>query len=106
MVLPLADGAIELDGAALPGVSPASSGGVAVLRWSRDRVCLDAVEIPVRDDRFDETPGPYEPKGSLRKIVARFDAAGRATLVLIGLGSEVRQRLACTALAPARRDAP
>ena len=98
MVLPL-DGEIGIDRTALRGVAPAGGSGVAVLRWSRERACLDAVEIPVRDDRFDENPGPYEPSGVLRKIVARFGAGGgQALLLLVGDGAEVRQRLACTAL--------
>ena len=56
----------------------------------------------MHDDRFDENPGPYEPNGVLRKIVARFDAghASGALLLLVGGGSELRQRLSCTALSP------
>jgi hypothetical protein len=99
VVLPF-DGLIGIDQARLRGVGPAQAPGVAVLRWSADRACLDAVEIPVHDDRFDESPGPYEPHGTLRKIVARLDRKDQAVLLLVGLGSEVRQRLSCTALAP------
>ena len=116
VVLPLLDGAIELDPASLRGVSPASGPGVAVLRWSPERACLEAVEIPMKDARFDEAPGPYESPGPLHEIVARFEGGGRAALVLIGLGSEVRQQLSCTALVkgtlavdparPSRRDTP
>jgi hypothetical protein len=91
---------------ALPGVGPGAGTGVAVLRWSRERACLDAVEVPVHDDRFDETPGPYDPHGVLRKIVARFDGKGQAALVLVGMGSETRQRLSCTALLPGHGEAP
>ncbi len=101
VVLPFADGAIDLDPASLRGVSPGSGGGVAVLRWSPERACLDALELAVKDDRFDEAPGPYEPQGALRKLVARFGAGGGAALVIVGLGSEVRQRLSCTGLSPA-----
>jgi hypothetical protein len=70
-----------------------------VLRWSRDRVCLDALEMRVRDERFDETPSSREPRGSLHKLVARFGRdGGKATLVEIEPGVEVRQRLLCRGL--------
>jgi hypothetical protein len=98
VVLPF-DGAIAFLPASLPGVYPGRGGGVAVLRWTSQRACIDALEIPVRDERFDEGPGE-EGHGVLGKIVARFDRSLRATLVLVGLGSETRQRLACTNLAP------
>ncbi len=102
VVLPL-EGQIAIDPAALRGVRAGDGAGVAVLRWSGERVCLDAVEIPVHDDCFDENPGPYEPNGVLRKMVARFDGSPRAPgalLLLVGGGSELRQRLTCTALSP------
>jgi hypothetical protein len=109
VVLPF-EGLIALDRAALRGVSPGTSGGVAVLRWSRDRACLDAVELPVHDDRFDESPGPYDPSGAVRKIVARFDGkgdrSGQATLLLVGMGTETRQRLTCSSLLPGAGEAP
>ena len=76
IVLPF-EGAIAVDRGGLPGVSPSLGTGIAVLRWSRERACLDAVEVPVHDDRFDENPGPYEPHGVLRRIVARFGARAR-----------------------------
>jgi hypothetical protein len=105
VVLPF-DGEIAVAPGALPGVGPSTGSGVAVLRWSRERACLDAVEVPVHDDRFDESPGPYEGHGVLRKIVARFDRKGQAALVLVGPGSETRQRLSCTALLPGHGEAP
>jgi hypothetical protein len=107
VVLPF-DGAIGLDRASLRGVAESSGPGVAVLRWSPERACLDAVEIPVRDERFDESPAPYVPHGVVRKLVARFDGRGKAggTLVLIANGSELRQRVVCTGLAPGREGAP
>jgi hypothetical protein len=109
VVLPF-EGTITVDPASLRGVgrSAGTGAGVAIVRWSRERACLDAVEIPVRDERLDESPGPYEPHGTLRKIVARFDKGqrGGAVLVEVGPGSEVRQRLACTALLPGSGEAP
>jgi hypothetical protein len=102
VVLPFED-VIGLDRAALRGIYATGGPGVAVLRWSRERACLDAVELPVRDERFDESQGPYEPHGVLRKVIARFDGRGEkrgATLLVVGTGSEVRQRLSCKALVP------
>ena len=102
VVLPFED-VIGLDSRreALRGISSTSNPGVAVLRWSRERACLDAAELSVRDERFAESQGPYEPHGALRKVIARFDGARRgATLLLVAGGSEVRQRLRCTSLAP------
>jgi hypothetical protein len=104
-VLPF-EGLIAVDRAALHGVSPGASAGVAVLRWSRDRACLDGIELPVRDDRFDENPGPYDPSGTVRKIVARFDKKAEAMLLLAGMGTETRQRLTCGALLPGGGEAP
>lgn len=94
VLLPL-EGQISLDRAALRGLSAAPGIGVAVLRWSSARACLDGVEIPVRDERFDENAGYYEPPGALRKIVARFDGGARAILVEAALGQEMRQKLRC-----------
>jgi hypothetical protein len=99
VVLPF-EGAIALERGALPGVAPAAGDGVAVIRWSRLRACVDALQIPVRDERFDEAPAQYEAAGTLHAIVARFDRPPRATLVLVAPGSETRQPLACTKLAP------
>lgn len=97
------EGAIGLDRAGLRGLAPAAPGtpGLAVVRWSRDRACLDAVEIPVRDERFDEGPGMYEPPGAVRKVIARFDnhAPARAALVSVSPGAEVRQPLSCSGIA-------
>ncbi len=105
VVLPF-EGLVALDRAAIRGLAPASTGGVAVLRWSRDRACLDAIELPVHDDRFDESPGPYEPQGTVRKVVARFDGKAQATLLLVGPGTETRQRLSCSALLPGGGEGP
>ncbi|MEO7330464.1 MAG: hypothetical protein ABI193_17950, partial [Minicystis sp.] len=120
IVLPF-EGAIGLDRAALRGVLATGSAGVAVLRWSRDRVCLDAVEMAVRDERYEPDLGFYEGSGAVRKLVARFTAAsgarprtgatkdpgaGNAALVLIGQGFELRQPLRCEGLLPGEPASP
>jgi hypothetical protein len=93
------EGEIGLAGDALPGVASAGSQGFVVARWSRDRVCLDALEIPVHDERFESDPGGYEPPGTVRKIVvAPRDSNARsldASLLEIGNGFEIRQPLRC-----------
>ena len=105
------DSSIGLDRGSLPGVLSVGPGGVAVIRWSKERACLDAVEIPVRDERYDPDLGPHDPPGSVRKLIARFDAEragkgkapredGRAGLVLISGGSEIRQPITCDGIAP------
>ncbi|WP_437498877.1 hypothetical protein [Sorangium sp. So ce1099] len=71
VVLPF-DSEIGLVPGALPGVIEAGTAGVAVIRWSRDRACLDAVELSVRDERHETDLGFYEPPGTVKKLVARF----------------------------------
>jgi hypothetical protein len=121
VVLPF-EGLFGLDRAALPGVLTIAGGGVAVLRWSRQRVCLDAVEIAVRDERHEPDLSLYEGSGAVRKLIARFvpasgarpkgkpaaprDAAAQAALVLIGQGYELHQPLRCTGLVPGELPAP
>lgn len=120
VVLPF-EGLFGLDRASLPGVLTTAGGGVAVLRWSRQRVCLDAVEIAVRDERHEPDLSLYEGAGAVRKLIARFvpasgarpkgkpaaprDAA-QAGLVLIGQGYELHQPLRCTGLLPGELPAP
>jgi hypothetical protein len=129
VVLPF-ESAIGLDRAAMPGVYASGSFGLAVLRWSASEACLDAVELSVRDERYEIDVSYYEPPGSLRKLIARFGprgaappsdrpraapkgagaqgqksaplpkAAGNATLALILHGAEVRQRLQCSGIRP------
>ena len=41
---------LELDGAALPGVTFAKV-GIALVRWSEERVCLEAIDVSVNDPR-------------------------------------------------------
>jgi len=69
------DTAIGLSRLTLPGVSATGSAGVAVVRWSKDWACLEAVEMNVRDERFDPDGNNYEQAGTLRKLVARFTKA-------------------------------
>jgi len=99
------ESSIGLDRAALPGVLATGTGGVAVIRWSKERACLDAVEIAVRDERYDVELSAYDPAGAVRKVIARFGGeragkGGNAGLVLITGGSEIRQGLICDGVAP------
>ncbi|MRG95067.1 hypothetical protein [Polyangium spumosum] len=96
VVLPF-DTAIGLAQGSLLGVTASGSAGLAVLRWSEARVCLEAVEIAVRDERHEPELGAYDPPGTVRKLVARFDGKGpgKGTLVVLGFGAEVRQPLTC-----------
>ena len=105
VVLPFVS-SIGLDRAALPGLFATGTGGVAVIRWSRARACLDAVEILARDERYDADLSSHDPPGAVRKLIARFDGerAGKgpnAGLALITSGSEIRQPLFCDGIAPA-----
>ena len=94
VVLPI-DGAIGLDRELLRGLTLARGGGVAIVRWSRDRACVDAIELPVRDERFEDSVSSYERPGTVRKIIARWTGAPRATLFSMTAGAEMRQRLSC-----------
>jgi hypothetical protein len=70
------EAAIGLAKDSLPGVTATGSAGVAVVRWSKDSACLEAIEMNVRDDRFDPDGNQnYEPTGMLRKVMARFTKA-------------------------------
>ena len=118
VVLPF-ESSIGLDRGALPGVIAVGSSGVAVIRWSKERACLDAVEMAVRDERYDIDLSNYEPPGSVRKLIARFGAGlggkgskkpsskdSHAGLVLITPGSEIRQPITCDGLVPAAPPRP
>ncbi|MDC3983146.1 hypothetical protein [Polyangium jinanense] len=96
VVLPF-DTKIGLAQGSLLGVTASGTAGFAVLRWSPSRVCLEAVELAVRDDRHEPELGYYDPPGTVRKVVARFDGKGpgKGTLVVLGFGAEVRQPLTC-----------
>jgi hypothetical protein len=97
VVLPF-EGLIGVDRGGLRGLAPGHGAGVAVIRWSRDRACLDAVEVPVHDERFEEGPGNYEPPGTVRKLMVRAGARGeaRGLLLAVSPGAEVRQRVVCS----------
>ncbi|WP_437521049.1 hypothetical protein WME79_28305 [Sorangium sp. So ce726] len=71
VVLPF-DTEIGLVPGSLPGITAAGTAGVAVIRWSRERACLDAVELVVRDERYEGGLGFYEPPGVVKKLIARF----------------------------------
>ncbi len=95
VVLPF-DTEVGLSG--LSGVASTGAGGLAVLRWSPSRVCIDAAEIAIRDEQRDSEQGPVDGPGSARKIVARVDKGQksmRGTLVLVGMGSELTQPIVC-----------
>ncbi|WP_437661461.1 hypothetical protein [Sorangium sp. So ce1182] len=101
VVLPF-DSEIGLVPGALPGVTEAGTAGVAVIRWSRDRACLDAVELNVRDERYETDLGFYEPPGIVKKLVARF--AGPAPAA--SSGAPARAARGGPGLAPPPRSEP
>jgi len=71
--------------------------GVAVIRWSERRACLEAIELVVRDQVLLENLGRWLTPGTTNKLIARFDGARpRASVVFIGGGVELRQALSCT----------
>ena len=93
----------EVGIAGLSGVASTGFGGLLVLRWSASRVCIDAAEIAVRDEQRDVEQGLGDGPGSLRKVVLRADKSGkkmRGVLVLVGMGSELSQPIACDGVAP------
>jgi hypothetical protein len=94
------DSDIGLAPGALPGVTATGSGGIAVIRWSSARACLDAVDLSIRDERHEIDVGYYDPPGTVRKLVARFDAGAKVqgVLAVMTQGSETRQPLACDGL--------
>lgn len=116
VVLPF-ESLIGLDRGALPGLLSTGTGGVAVIRWSKERACLDAVELTVRDERYDIDVSSYDPPSSARRLIARFGAepAGKgarsargvsAALVEIAAGSELRQPILCDGIGPAAVELP
>src|SRR5262249_42592893 len=66
------DAAIGLDRTAIPGVYASGTYGLAVVRWSASRACLDAIELGVRDERHEVDLSYYEPTGTARKLVGIF----------------------------------
>jgi hypothetical protein len=87
----------------LPGVFSSGTFALAVIRWAREAACVEAVELSVRDERHENEVTAYEGWGTLRKVIARFDGErpgnpaqdANASLVVIGPGAEIRQRLRC-----------
>lgn len=75
VVLPF-ESLFGLDRAAMPGVYASGGFGLAVLRWSASEVCLDAIELSVRDERYEVDVGLYEPPGTLRKLIGIFSNFG------------------------------
>lgn len=74
------------------GVQPARQ-GMALVRWGRERVCLEALDVAVSDARRrSEAPRTWS-------LVARWGSAGGATL----RAADLQQDLACTIEAPGRR---
>ncbi|WP_437989480.1 hypothetical protein [Sorangium sp. So ce145] len=122
------DTEIGLVPGALPGITAAGTAGVAVIRWSRERACLDAVELVVRDERYEGGLGFFEPPGVVKKLIARFagptpaaplgargglgpaaarrseaaQGAGGGTLALVLYGQESRQPVQCKAVVRGR----
>jgi hypothetical protein len=93
---------IGLDARKLPGVRETEYGGIAILRWSKQRVCLDAIDMTVHDERHEADLMLHVSQGPIRKIVARFDKPnqGKAALAIITHGTEVRQPVVCEGAAP------
>jgi hypothetical protein len=80
----------ELDSASLPGISLARQ-GLALVRWTPERVCLEAIDLAVGDARGRGSPQP----GRNASLVARFDGSkgdGNAAL----RGPAFREDLACS----------
>ncbi|WP_437911564.1 hypothetical protein WME73_28305 [Sorangium sp. So ce302] len=96
------DTEIGLVPGALPGITAAGTAGVAVIRWSRERACLDAVELVVRDERYEGGLGFYEPPGVVKKLIARFAGPPPAA----PLGAYAKGGRGGPSPAPARRSEP
>jgi hypothetical protein len=93
---------IALQPQGLPGIRDTEHGGIAILRWSKQRVCLDAIDMTVHDERHEADLMVHISQGPIRKIVARFDKpnVGKGTLAVITHGTEVRQPVVCEGAAP------
>lgn len=86
----------------LPGIRETENGGIAILRWSKQRVCLDAIDMTVHDERHEPDLMIHVSQGPIRKVVARFDKPnlGKGTLAVITHGTEVRQPIVCEGVSP------
>jgi hypothetical protein len=86
----------------LPGVVALGTGGFAALRWSPRRVCLDAVDIEIQDERWQQYLQRYVPHNASRRLVGRFAPGGgeRAALVVVEPGAELVQPIRCSQVGP------
>lgn len=93
---------IGLNSQNLPGIRDTEHGGLAILRWSKQRVCLDAIDINVNDERYEADLMIHVPQGPIRKLVAHFNKpnSGQGTLALITYATEVRQPVVCEGTSP------
>jgi hypothetical protein len=67
----------------------AAEGTTALVRWSSERVCLEAVELPA-----DSFPVPDELLTT--RVVAVFGTKPAAARLGLAMGTELRQPLSCT----------
>ena len=81
---------IGLAPGALPGVVASGTAGLAVIRWSATAACLDAIELGVRDERYEGELGYYEPSGTVKKIVAHLSGPPPLRPILAGRGDPGR----------------
>jgi len=89
---------VGVEPGSLPGVIQPGTIGFAVLRWSKSRVCLDAMDVSVRDDRYEpDYVQAYENASNLRKLAVKSDGKGglAGALLVIAPGMEVRQKVTC-----------
>ncbi|MBK9264957.1 MAG: hypothetical protein IPM54_34895 [Polyangiaceae bacterium] len=93
---------IGLAAKGLPGVRDSEHGGLAIIRWSSRRACLDAIDMSVHDERHEADFSLHIAQGPVRKLVARFDKPhqGKGTLAIITYGTEVRQPVVCEGASP------
>jgi len=86
----------------LPGIRDTEHGGLAILRWSKQRVCLDAIDININDERYEADLMIHVPQGPIRKLVALFNKpnSGQGSLALITYATEVRQPVVCEGASP------
>lgn len=86
----------------LQGVRETDQGGVAVLRWSKERVCLDAIDMTVVDERHEADAMLHVSQGPLRRLIARFDkpSQGKGTLSVVSYGMELKQSIQCEGASP------
>ncbi len=93
---------IGLDTQGFLGIREAEHGGLAILRWSNQHVCLEAIDRAIHDERHEADLAFHSVHGPVRKIVARFDKQnqGKGTLVLLTYGTELRQPITCDRVSP------